>query len=437
MADHRSVVKHSYLTQKDQGKARAQAHIRYIQFRAGKDKEEDTRSFFNAFEDNISGFRVSEALSEQNQRDGAVMHKLVLSPGVGSANMQEYTREVMADLSSKKGLDLDWYAVQHDNTDNPHCHIVVMGKDLHGHKVRLSKDDYTRVKEAGDRYLERNRLLEKEKDKSEKNKNFGKRLFSALRAAKKEFDKTMKGEAIEERKLRRYELLKQQEEKTLGEAPDYKELAMKSEERDEKQKARIEEAWQYYAKPIDIAVGDERIEYTWQNRLSDLRDLERQYLDQKPDVLKQLGDEDFKRLETWIKDAWYVEKRLEVKAAKIDFISSKNQETLSKNSSLKALKELKALDESGEINLSEPESRALSLWIEDNSKLEPILVKVSGMDEPVVYDKDDSRESLEFLANEYRNGEPWAQEAVSKEEYKKLREWIQEKRLDEKERPNR
>jgi type IV secretory pathway VirD2 relaxase len=196
MGAHRSVVKHSYLTGKDKGVARAQAHVRYIQFRGGKDKEEGTRSFFNDVRDEIYSGEVREAVSDQNPR-GTVMHKLILSPGVQGADVKEYCREVMADLSSRKGLDLEWYGVQHENTDNPHVHIVVMGTDQNGHKVRLNKEDYTKIKEAGDRYLERNRLLDreekdKEKDKDEKDRgdrNPAARFFDALKAAER-FRKT-------------------------------------------------------------------------------------------------------------------------------------------------------------------------------------------------------------------------------------------------------
>jgi hypothetical protein len=59
-------------------------------------------------------------------------------------------------------------------------------------------------------------------------------------------------------------------------------------------------------------------------------------------------------------------------------------------------------------------------------------VAIAGVDQPVVYDKQDSKESLKFLADEYRKGEDWARDGITKAEYKKLRTWIKEKREPEK-----
>ena len=61
----------------------------------------------------------------------------------------------MKELGSEKGLDLQWWAVTHDNTDNRHVHVVVLPKDKEGRLVRFDKNDYNKLKEFGDRYLER------------------------------------------------------------------------------------------------------------------------------------------------------------------------------------------------------------------------------------------------------------------------------------------
>ena len=106
MPGHRTVAKHSYLTGKDKGVARAKAHINYIQFRAGKDQEKEERSFFNGLRDDIYNKELKDAISDQDPR-GTVMHKLILSPGVPGADVKEYAREVMADLSSKRAWILN------------------------------------------------------------------------------------------------------------------------------------------------------------------------------------------------------------------------------------------------------------------------------------------------------------------------------------------
>ncbi|MGH7194751.1 MAG: relaxase/mobilization nuclease domain-containing protein, partial [Candidatus Saccharimonadales bacterium] len=216
MAALRSVVKHSYLTGKDKGVGRAQAHVRYIQFRGGKDKDEEPRSFFSGLRDDITGREVAAAVSDQNPRN-TVMHKLILSPGVQGADVKEYCREVMADLGSRKGLDLEWYAVQHDNTNNPHVHIVVMGKDENGRNVRLTKDDYTKIKESGDRYLERNRLLDREekdkdKDRDKEERNPVAKFVDALKAAAQEFARSMGRDEKDNKPESKFEKRKREKE---------------------------------------------------------------------------------------------------------------------------------------------------------------------------------------------------------------------------------
>jgi hypothetical protein len=87
--------------------------------------------------------------------NGVVIHKLTLSPEVRPNDPKEFTREVMQQLCSEKGLDLKWWAATHKNTDHHHIHVIVMPKDRNGRLVRFDKKDYQRMKDAGDRYLER------------------------------------------------------------------------------------------------------------------------------------------------------------------------------------------------------------------------------------------------------------------------------------------
>lgn len=441
MAGQRSVVKHKYLTGKNQGVARANAHVRYIQFRGGKDKEEEPRQFFNALRDDITGREVSKAVNDQNPR-GTVMHKLILSPGVQGADVKEYCREVMADLASRKGLDLEWYAVRHDNTDNPHVHIVVMGKDENGRNVRLSKDDYTKIKEAGDRYLERNRLLEreekdKEKDKDERNPVA--KFIDALKAAAKEFSRTMgrdekdsKPESKYEQRKREREEEKAREIAALGDPVDLDEYLSKQEEKELKDQEKKEKAWKAYCKPIEVDRGaNEPIRYDRASSLQALRQLEKDYADEDPRVRASMSEADNNRLGDWIREKLRDEKRVETKAEKLENIELQlDGETTgkwSKASSLEDLRKLEAMNARAEVYLDSAEQKALGNWIKDQELKQPIRIQLEPGTEPVIYDRDDSKESLQFLAKEYAKGEHWATEHISKEDYQKIRTWISEK----------
>lgn len=424
MASLRSVVKHSYIRAFGDGQARAKAHVDYIKFRPGKDKDErGKREFFNDKEEGLTSHPVHDAIEKQTGRV-VLVHKIIISPGVQEANTQEYVREVMHDLGRQKGLELEWYAVEHRNTVNPHAHVVVMGQDKNGRQVKLSKQDYTKLREAGDRYLERNKLLEKEKlrlkEKEAKRKPFGMKLKDALKAAKSEFDRVMRDEG-EEKRLTRLETIKAQEAESLGQAPTYAEIAVKRYEKEEQVR---QEAWKYYSKSIEVDFAGEAVSYSWNMPLSELWDLKRRHQAQG-----LLSEKDHAKLEMWIKDGYFEEKYLSRQAEELEKITigpAESAEKLSRDSSLERLQETQKLHKSGQVVLSPVEEKALSTWLERKLEVEPIRVMIDGVSDPIVYDKQDSRESLEFLAKEYRKGEDWARDGVTEAEYKKLRRWIKE-----------
>lgn len=426
----RSIVKHSYIKAFGDGRGRAKAHVDYIKFRPGKDKDErGSRAFFTDKEDGLTTHRVHNAIDRQAGR-GVLVHKLIISPGVQDANTQEYVREVMHDLGRQKGLELEWYAVEHRNTSNPHSHVVVMGTDKNGRQVKLSKDDYTKLKEKGDQYLERNKLLDKEKLKETKSRPFGKKLKEALKAAKSEFDRVMKSDE-DSKKLTRQETIKAQELDSLGDAPNYDQLAAKRLAKEEHQKAAKEESWKYYSKAIEANLAGETVQYSWTMPLAELRDLEKRSKDSG-----LISESDREKLQIWIKDSYFEEKVLERQVAeleKIEIAKPDSRTSVSKESSLEELKAAQELTKSGALVLSPAEERALSLWVERSEYEEPINIAISGVDEPVVYDKQDSTESLEFLASEYRKGEDWARDGITDKEYKKLRQWIKQQRHQERE----
>src|SRR3546814_16070102 len=43
-------------------------------------------------------------------------------------DLRAFTRELMADAQRDLGTSLDWVAVDHWNTDNPHIHVLVSGQ---------------------------------------------------------------------------------------------------------------------------------------------------------------------------------------------------------------------------------------------------------------------------------------------------------------------
>ncbi|MFX9915842.1 type VI secretion protein, partial [Acinetobacter baumannii] len=55
-------------------------------------------------------------------------------------DVRAFTRELMTDVAKDLGTRLDWVAVDHWNTDNPHIHILVRGKADDGRDLIIDKD---------------------------------------------------------------------------------------------------------------------------------------------------------------------------------------------------------------------------------------------------------------------------------------------------------
>lgn len=159
----RPIVKWSYI-KGAKGLSRAKAHINYIQYREGADRERGPRTFFNAGDKPVSGSFIKQRLDELEQR-GVQIHKLVLSPGINSVDLETYTREMLSNLERSKGVDLEWYAVRHGNTAHAHTHVVIMGTDANGQTVQIRLADNHCLRDWGSKYLEREHELERYLDR--------------------------------------------------------------------------------------------------------------------------------------------------------------------------------------------------------------------------------------------------------------------------------
>lgn len=97
----RSVAKHSYVKGAS-GKAKAMAHVNYIQYRRGDDREDSKpREFFSSDKDGIQGREVKQDL-EKAPRSMVVAHKIILSPGLRGVDMKAYARDVLQEAGREK-----------------------------------------------------------------------------------------------------------------------------------------------------------------------------------------------------------------------------------------------------------------------------------------------------------------------------------------------
>src|SRR5579883_1389295 len=269
------VVIHGYISARDkrsrgQGRPaklvaveRALAHVKYIQHRPGEDRGPEGRRFFNDQEENLDGRALRKAIKELEDSK-VVIHKLTLAPEIDPLDKREYTREVMQQLSAEKGQDLNWMAVEHNNTAHHHIHVVVLGEDKNGKTVRIDKDDYAKLREWGDRYLERVQPFELERAREERTRKERERI----EARKKE------REAQRQERIREGLELPWMHKKIIREQYEpYSKWKTEQEEKDKERKLTREPDSKsdkpYFNETIQAAGK----EWSRQNSVSELRDL--------------------------------------------------------------------------------------------------------------------------------------------------------------------
>jgi len=146
---------------------RLEAHLKYIQYRAGEEGE-GPRTVFGETEDTLALREAHEMILDQG-RDGLRFHKIVISPAESErvGDWQAFTRQVMDDLERRVGLQLTWCATVHENTDHPHVHIVLAGDgeraDGQVMQARLYTPHYEFLRERAEWHTEQawDRLLDR------------------------------------------------------------------------------------------------------------------------------------------------------------------------------------------------------------------------------------------------------------------------------------
>jgi len=86
-----------------------------------------------------------EAFAERCEDDRHHFRFIVSPEDAGEmADLRAFTRELMADAERDLGTRLDWVAVDHWNTDNPHIHVLVRGRGDDGQDLVISRDYISR-----------------------------------------------------------------------------------------------------------------------------------------------------------------------------------------------------------------------------------------------------------------------------------------------------
>ena len=111
-------------------------HIKYLE-RDGIGQHDKDPSFFDADCNEIGGDGFTERCKDDRHH-----FRFLVSPEDATKlyDMRETTRDFISQVERDLGTKLDWQAVDHWNTDNPHVHILVRGVDDSGKDLVISRD---------------------------------------------------------------------------------------------------------------------------------------------------------------------------------------------------------------------------------------------------------------------------------------------------------
>ncbi|MER9674995.1 DUF3363 domain-containing protein [Mesorhizobium sp. M0208] len=116
------------------------AHLSYLK-RDGVTRDGEKAVMFDA-----DGDRADDtAFAERSKNDRHHFRFIVSPEDAGEmTDLRAFTRELARQMEADLGSRLDWVAVDHWNTDNPHVHLLVRGVDDTGADLVISRDYISR-----------------------------------------------------------------------------------------------------------------------------------------------------------------------------------------------------------------------------------------------------------------------------------------------------
>ncbi len=132
----RVTIKTRLVNLKQAGSRSITTHLRYIE-REGVGRDGEPGQAYGPTTDN-----ADQVAFEERGREDRHQFRFIVSPEDAEQleDLRRYTRHLMGRMEADLGTNLDWVAVDHWNTDNPHTHIVLRGKDDAGRDLIVARD---------------------------------------------------------------------------------------------------------------------------------------------------------------------------------------------------------------------------------------------------------------------------------------------------------
>lgn len=112
------------------------AHLSYLK-RDGVTRIGERAEMFDGGSD-----RADSAAFAERCKDDRHHFRFIVSPedAVDMTDLKAFTRDLAKQMETDLGTRLDWLAVDHWNTDNPHVHLLVRGVNDEGADLVISRD---------------------------------------------------------------------------------------------------------------------------------------------------------------------------------------------------------------------------------------------------------------------------------------------------------
>lgn len=135
-SSRRAIVKMLPVKHRGGRTAPLSAHVAYLK-REGVTRDGSPTRMFDA-----DGDQADDRGFVARCKDDRHHFRIIVSPEDAAelSDLRAYTRDLVRQMEADLGTELDWIAVDHWNTDNPHVHLLVRGVDDQGQDLVISRD---------------------------------------------------------------------------------------------------------------------------------------------------------------------------------------------------------------------------------------------------------------------------------------------------------
>ena len=134
--NQRVSVRLTYAKNKNPGQWKAHGH--YIARESATKGSNPQRNGFDATRADVN---IASVLDAWQRAGDERIFKIIVSPEFGERlNLKDHTRQLIVRMETDLGTRLEWVAAAHFNTEHPHVHIALRGRDQSGSPLRLPRD---------------------------------------------------------------------------------------------------------------------------------------------------------------------------------------------------------------------------------------------------------------------------------------------------------